>query len=127
MSAKEDIATILVVEDDAMINEDLVYLFQKAGFEVLRAYSLEEARGILRERHQDIRLMTIDNKMDADDDGAVLAREVKDQYPNIKTVMVSGTAPADITAIVDARFNKPYLRADLLATVRVLLATPVPA
>jgi hypothetical protein len=57
-------------------------------------------------------------------DGPALAARVREDYPHIKTMLVSGHLPMkEMSAIADASFEKPVPVRALLAEVRRLLGT----
>ena len=80
---------------------------QRAGHQVISAYSADEAIEVLEQRN-DIRLIFTDIDMPGSMDGLSLAAAVRDRWPPIQIIITSGKRPE--AAIPDgARFlPKPY-------------------
>lgn len=78
---------ILIVDDDTDMLWVLSNLFEHAGYGVMTAQNAQEALTCLQQ--QDFALAFIDVKL-PDKDGLELARLVKERYPALPTVMLSG-------------------------------------
>ena len=90
-------ASVLVVDDDPLVNDFLVATLRESGFEVDRAFSGEEALDQIGEREFD--LMVTDVKMDGID-GLELLERVRKQAPDMVVVMM--TAFGEIADAVHA-------------------------
>lgn len=102
-------ATVLVVEDEALVRLDLVSTLEDAGYQTLEASSAAEAIGIL-ERHPEIRVVFTDIQMPGDMDGLALARYVRERWPPTIIVVSSGRgqpAPGEMPENVPF-LAKPY-------------------
>lgn len=110
-------AIVLVVEDDALLRMLAVDFIEEAGFEVLEAENADLAVAILEAR-TDIRIVFTDIDMPGSMDGMKLAAAVRDRWPPIEIVIVSGH-PRHLDIELPARavfFSKPY-KADAVAAV----------
>ena len=102
--------TVLVVEDEFFIREDVCAHLEERGFNVLNAASADEALNTLLAR-ADVDLVFTDVRMPGSMDGLQLARWVLDHRPNIAVIIASG----DTGRVVAMRelcgahaFTKPY-------------------
>ncbi len=81
--------TVLVCEDDDMIRELVVRYLAKHGFAVIAASDAESALQTLSSREVSIDVLLSDIQMRAMS-GIDLARELKQRYPSMKSVLISG-------------------------------------
>jgi len=86
-------ATILVVENEAMIRLELIDWLSDLGLVVLAANNADEAIAQLDE-HPEIELMMTDIRMPGSMDGARLAHHVRGRWPPVKIIVASGWADA---------------------------------
>lgn len=102
-------ATVLVVEDEALVRIDIVEHLMEAGFAVLEAASADEAIRIL-EGSEAIRLVFTDIDMPGSMDGLKLAAYVRDRWPPIKLIVTSGHVAVEENALPTGGrfFSKPY-------------------
>lgn len=100
---------VLVVEDDALVRALAVEIVEDAGFVAVEAANADEAVVIL-ERRADIALVFTDIDMPGSMDGLKLAHAVRNRWPPIKIIMVSGKALlSDSDLPSNTRFfAKPY-------------------
>jgi len=82
-------ATILVVENEAMIRLELVDWLSDLGLVVLEANDADEAIAVL-DAHPEIELMMTDIRMPGSMDGARLAHHVRGRWPPVKIIVASG-------------------------------------
>lgn len=96
---------------------------EDAGYEVIEARDADEAVAILETR-SDIVLVVTDVDMPGSMDGLKLAHAVRDRWPPIKLVVVSGKShltEADLPS--DTRFfAKPYSVVSLVSALSSLMA-----
>ena len=99
----------LIVEDEPLLMIHAVDIVEIAGFEVLEAANADEAVAILEGR-ADIRVVITDVQMPGSIDGVKLANAVRDRWPPILIIVVSGhhklqagELPDDVTFL-----TKPY-------------------
>ena len=82
-------ASILVVDDEALIRMATVYTLQDAGYFVAEASNADEAI-IMLERCPDISAVLTDINMPGSMDGLQLSRLIRDRWPLIGLVVTSG-------------------------------------
>ncbi len=113
---------ILIVEDDQLLKLLTVDIVEEAGFVALHADDADEAVAIL-ECRPDIVLLLTDVNMPGSMDGLKLAHAVRNRWPPIKIIIVSGKiqlSERDLPA--DSRFfSKPYLAETMISEIRSLL------
>lgn len=100
---------VLVVEDEPLVRMFAVDFVEDAGFDVVEAADANEAVAILEAR-TDIRILFTDIDMPGSMDGMKLARAVRDRWPPIEIIIVSGhKRPGDDDLPARAVFySKPY-------------------
>lgn len=118
-----DPVTVLVVEDEPMIRMDIADQLEEEGFRVLEAGTADQAIALL-EAHADIRLIFTDVDMPGSMDGLRLASVVRGRWPPVRIIVTSGKRMVEITDLPDGSvfFSKPYRHADVLASMREMLA-----
>lgn len=106
---KNDIAVVLVVEDDPIIRMGALDLVRSAGYEALEAGDADEAIRIL-ERRSDVDLVFTDVQMPGTVDGIKLAHYIRDRWPPVKLLVASGNAILDESSLPTGSryFSKPY-------------------
>jgi DNA-binding NtrC family response regulator len=87
--------TVLVVDDEPMITAILAAALRKAGYPVVSACGASEAFEICRKPESQITLAIVDYIM-PEQNGADLARILKEIHPGIRIVMMSGYTGSDI-------------------------------
>lgn len=113
---------VLVVEDEPLQRFDAVDLAEAAGFEAVEAASAEDAIRILEGR-PDIRVVFTDIDMPNGIDGMKLAAAIRDRWPPIEIIIVSGRRrprPEEMPKR-GVFFAKPYKRHEIAATMRELV------
>ena len=113
-------ATILVVDDDALINMNAVDMLEQLGHTAIDAYSGAEALKILASE-QVIDLLITDYAMPGMN-GVELAEQARQLRPGLPVVLATGYSELPSGATIDLpRLNKPYQQADLERQVQMLL------
>jgi DNA-binding NtrC family response regulator len=100
---------VLVVEDEPLLLMAAVDLVEEAGFEAVEARNADEAIEILNAR-EDIRIVFTDIDMPGSMDGMKLAAMVRDRWPPVEIIIVSGhrkVSDDDLPAR-SVFFSKPY-------------------
>ena len=85
--------TILVVDDDKSITGALTVILKKAGYEVLPANSVEEARSVLSRRS--FELVITDLRL-TDGTGIDLITHIKEQTPNTEVILMTAFGSIEI-------------------------------
>jgi CheY-like chemotaxis protein len=100
---------VLVVEDEPLQRMMAVDLVLDAGFDVVEAWSADEAVSILESR-SDIRIVFTDVDMPGSMDGLKLAAAIRDRWPPIELIVTSGHARMSEVVLPPGSvfFPKPY-------------------
>ncbi len=114
---------VLVVEDDAILRLHALDLVEEAGFTPIEAKNVDEAIAIL-EKRSDIILLFTDVNMPGSMDGVKLAHAVRNRWPPIKIVVVSGHLRLGTNDLPSqARFfGKPFEAEKMIAELRELIS-----
>jgi len=83
---------ILTVEDEFLISEYLRAILEGGGHKVIATFDAGEAIEVL-ERVRDIQLVITDIDMPGSMDGLRLAAAIRDRWPPIHLIVVTGFAP----------------------------------
>ena len=113
---------VLVVEDEPLQRMMAVDLVEEAGFEALHVASAADAVLILESR-LDIRVVFTDIDMPGGLNGMQFAAAVRDRWPPIELIIVSGKRrplPEELPKR-GVFFQKPYKRAEVTATMRRMM------
>lgn len=114
---------VLVVEDEALLRMAAADMVETAGFEVVEAANATEAVVMLESR-LDIRIVFSDIDMPMGIDGMKLAALIRDRWPPIEIVLVSGhlEPPAADLPARTVFFSKPYKESEIIAQIRKFAA-----
>ncbi len=114
---------VLVVEDDAILRLNALDIVEEAGFTAIEAKNADEAIAILEGR-SDIALLFTDINMPGSMDGLKLAHAVRNRWPPIKIVVVSGHVQLNENDLPsDSRFfGKPFEAEKMIGELRELIA-----
>lgn len=112
---------ILVVEDEPLIRLGIVSLIEEEGYDAREAGSAADAIRAI-EQDPDIRLVITDVDMPGSMDGVRLAHFVRDRWPPIQLIVISGKVDASVAQLPPGArfFSKPYPETSLLSAVREL-------
>ncbi len=122
-------ADILVIEDDPLMREALAEWLLAAGYGVRKA--ADGSAGLAAVKFAPPALVITDMHMPGKDGAAVIA-ELKQEYPEVPVIAISGLfnsgygMDADATIALGAAraLAKPFKRVDLLRSVADLLGSP---
>lgn len=104
---------MIVADDDVLERMGASFMFSDAGYRVLEAGSGDEALRFF-EANADVKLLFTDVSMPGAMNGADLARQVAERWPNVAIIMTSGR-PFPIELPPRVRFHaKPYEPVDVL-------------
>lgn len=122
--------TILLVEDDAAVREVLVLPLQKAGFRVIEAGDVREARGLLLEPRPDLILL---DWMLPDISGIEWARSLKEapHTRDLPIIMLTARGEEEdrirgLEVGADDYVTKPFSARELIARIRAVLRRTAP-
>jgi len=82
-------ATILIVENEALVRAEMAHVIRLAGLTVLEAGDADEAISLL-DAHREIEVLVTDILMPGSMDGLRLAHHVRDRRPPIRLIVASG-------------------------------------
>jgi CheY-like chemotaxis protein len=101
--------TVLIVEDEPLLLMMAVDIVEDAGFQALEARNADEAIRVL-EDVTDVAIMWTDIDMPGSMDGLMLAAAVRDRWPPIEIVVVSGMRNPDVGELPERGvfYSKPY-------------------
>lgn len=115
---------VLVVEDESLQRVWLGEVLEEAGFEVLSAVSGDIALEMLAEAHDSVCAVVTDVQMPGSTDGIDLVRAVRERWPKIGVVVLSGFSQASSQFPDHTRLlHKPVNEGLLLALVRRMADT----
>ena len=123
--AGKSLPVVLVVEDEALLRILAVEVVEEAGFLAIEARDADEAV-VLLESRTDITLLFTDINMPGSMDGLKLAHAVRDRWPPIKILLVSGQArlqPSDLPSN-SCFVGKPYQASALVDELRSMVGSP---
>jgi CheY-like chemotaxis protein len=115
--------SVLVVEDEWLVRLEIASHLSAEGFDVHEASDADEAITILK-TVPDIRLLFTDINMPGSMDGLKLSAAVRDRWPPIKIIVTSGHLSVKSSDLPEGArfFSKPYRQADVVRSMRELLA-----
>lgn len=116
-------AQILIVDDEAIARDNVAYMLEKGGYEVLTADTGDAAIALLNEREVD--LILTDLRMQGRDGMGVL-KAARQLWPETEVIVVTGYASIDtaVEAIQKGAYHylaKPVKIAEMLAIVEKAL------
>lgn len=115
-------ASVLVVEDEALLLFVIADELRDAGFNVLEARNATEAIALL-ERHAEVDVLFTDIDMPGSLDGIRLSEVVRNRWPPIAIVITSGKGLQSSAVMPEGAVfvPKPYVVASVAATINQLL------
>lgn len=114
---------VLVIDDEPVLRILMMDLVESAGFEVFGAANAGEAIRVLESR-DDIDIILSDIHMPPGIDGMELAAIVRDRWPPIAIILISGRLKASEVKMPEGSvfFSKPYRSAEIVATLNRMAA-----
>ena len=121
-------ASILVVDDDAMLLRMTQIVLTEMGYEVSVAASGQEANNAIESADGGFGLVILDMRM-PDMDGTAVLERVHGRWPRLKVLLVTGLASREVVLATTAKgavgvLEKPYYPDTLAEKVKSLLAQP---
>ncbi|WP_138936202.1 response regulator [Roseovarius arcticus] len=109
---------VLVVEDETLIRMDVVDIIEDAGFTAYEAGSADAAIELM-ERHDNIKILFTDIEMPGSMDGLKLAAYVRDRWPPVAILIVSGAVGMRESALPQGSsfVSKPYVTSHITETL----------
>ncbi|MBC2605407.1 PAS domain-containing hybrid sensor histidine kinase/response regulator [Pelagicoccus albus] len=122
-----DIPTLLVAEDQDEVREILELGLGQSGYKLIVAPNGSEAIKLAAEYEGTIDLVLTDSMMPGAS-GCTVIQKLREQYPNIKTILVSGLPQQESAECrdiaVDAYVDKPFSIRKLLELIQSLVSAP---
>ncbi|MBK6686195.1 MAG: response regulator [Deltaproteobacteria bacterium] len=120
-------ATVLVVDDEKMVNDVAALILRRAGFKVRQAHNGQVALELLNKERPAIDLVLLDLTMPILSGEATLAK-IREQWPELPVLLSSGFsaegAARDRTASANGFIQKPYRPEALVMLVHATLGLP---
>ncbi len=115
---------VLVVEDEPLLRMAATDMVERAGFAVVEAANATEAISILESPRFEIRIVFSDIDMPMGIDGLKLAAVIRNRWPPIEIILVSGHAepPAADLPARTVFFPKPYKEEQIVLAIRKFAA-----
>ncbi len=107
----------LVVDDEPSVRRYVTALLQQENFQTLEAENGADALKIVQELDGNVDLIVTDIQM-PNGDGLSLAHAVKEWFPSVPVILVSGTAEPDFAFEF---VKKPFLPSTLMDVVRKII------
>ena len=114
---------LLLVVNDPQLRAMLRKLLMMRGFRLIEAEDAAGALAMLSVLGGAAALVISDNQL-AGTNGAVLARRVKQQFPGIRVLLLSGPAPVSDCPFCDGVLEKPFMPSELVSAIRSQLEGP---
>ena len=113
---------VVVAEEDITQRREIVRYLQEHDFRVLEAADADEAMALLRS-HPDVQAFVTDAHLPGKRDGHELARVVRERWPAVAVVMMSGHSDASSGPVPEGAdfIAKPYLFEHLASTLRRMI------
>jgi CheY-like chemotaxis protein len=122
--------TVLVVDDDADFNSALRDTLSDVGFNVLTSNSGLKGLEMLRTSSTNINVVLLDYSMPTLD-GTQTLQHLNDQFPNVKTIGVTGLSASELSDTyrngVEQVLLKPIKTSDLVTAIQTVVGIPVNA
>jgi len=118
--------TCLIVDDEPIIRNYLKSVLRGERYQTLEAENAAQAFQLVQRLQGDLNLIVSDVNMPGDMDGLDLAYAVRDAFPAIPFVLVSGFADAESAKRPLAEFSfikKPFTPAAILGAVNKATAS----
>jgi DNA-binding NtrC family response regulator len=113
---------VAVTEEDITQCREIVRYLKENDFRVLEAAEVDEAMALLRS-HPDVQALLTDAHLPGNRDGYELAKVVKERWPAVAVVMMSGHSDASSGPVPEGAdfIAKPYLFEHLAHTLHRLI------
>jgi len=103
---------ILVVEDDTDMMEQMVLYLESNDYEVIKAYTQEEAEKIIEK--EDFDAAVLDLMLENPDSGFVLSHRIKKAFPNRPVIIVTSVSKETGIYFDKAMDLNNWIKADII-------------
>jgi CheY-like chemotaxis protein len=121
--------TVLIADDDTTLSQLWRELLSDAGFDVLNCATGQEAVDTIRQGRK-VDVVLLDYNMPVLD-GAQTLGQLRDEFPSVKTIGVTGVArselPATYLEAVQRLLVKPIKSSDLIDAITAVIGVPAAA
>lgn len=128
-STANSICTVLIADDDTALNRVWGDLLSSAGFDVLTSTNGLEALDTIRDGNK-VDVVLLDYKMPKLD-GSQTLEQLKDQFPDVKTIGVTGVERSQLPSAfregVQKLIEKPVKSSDLIDAIQSVIGMPAVA
>ncbi len=122
MEQRGDQRSVLLVEDEVLVRLSIADDLRQASLTVLEAANADEASTILESHTQRVGLVLTDIQMPGRIDGRGLVRLVRERYPDVRIIVLTGVRPDGLKDVAaDALLAKPHSATELIAHIKRLL------
>lgn len=116
--------TVLVVDDEAEVRRVVRDVLEQGGYRVYDASDGKQALAQFQDKPIDVMLTDL---AASDKEGIGPTQKLREQFPNVKIVIMSGASQAKILEVAgkvgaEATLQKPIQSEQLLKTIRTVLA-----
>jgi DNA-binding NtrC family response regulator len=114
----------LIVDDEPAIRSYLRAILQRAGIQSLEADGASQALGIIQKLDGRLDLIVCDIKMPGDMDGIDLAYSVRNSFPALPVILISGYGDVEAVKQAATKFEfiqKPFVPETILAAVKKVI------
>jgi two-component system nitrogen regulation response regulator NtrX len=111
----------LIVDDEEPIRSYVKNVLRGEDYETLEATTVKEARWLLQNQGHDVDLIISDITMPGGDDGLIFVAEVRELYPAIPIIVMSGHAEVERQTYPRGIFEflqKPFRPGTLLGAIQ---------
>jgi two-component system OmpR family response regulator len=114
---------VLLVEDDPDLHEMIARVARREGFDVLSAYTGEQALALLRQSHSSVDWLLTDIRLPGLIDGWVVGSEFRLSHPLRPVIYISGSESDTSRRAAGSLFlRKPVSMPDLITTFECMSA-----
>ena len=114
--------TILVVEDDALLRADTMWVLEEVGLAVVEKSDADEALGFLIEHSTDVAAVFTDIHLPGHSDGVHLAEVISRHWPHIGVIVTSADRAPDRDLPDHVQFMpKPWRADDIVHAMQQIL------
>nr|WP_281393039.1 response regulator [Sphingomonas xinjiangensis] len=114
----------MLVEDEPMIMHIIEDALTDGGYEVLTALDGSEALGLMKKHGQDVAGIVTDIRLGGEMDGWAVARQGREQKPELAVIYMTGDSAADWAANgvpKSVLLQKPFAPAQVVTAISTLL------
>ncbi|HLH48062.1 MAG TPA: response regulator [Roseiarcus sp.] len=120
-AGRQSQGTVLVVEDEFLILMDVSKCLRDAGYGVIEASNVAEARTALHSWSR-IDIAVLDIRLPEPADGVRLVKWIRANRPEVEAIIATGYEPDEELRALAPIVAKPYRSDELLGVIRKVMA-----